>query len=129
MARGVVLARVHYFLDWYVDTGHLRAGQGFWPISHAIYLVRDQHLQAPLPSCLPTSALLLLPILVIPVIILIRAIRLGTPGLSALPEIVVGLFIGVVLWPTHWKRQTIGSVTDFLGDSLGRHLQRGRHRH
>jgi len=48
-------------------------------------------------------------------VILIRNVRIGTPTLSALPEIVAGLFIGGGL-ANALEAQAIGSVTDFLGN-------------
>jgi len=48
------------------------------------------------------------------VVILIHSLRLGTPGLSALPEIVAGLFVGGAL-ANVLEAQMIDSVTDFLG--------------
>ena len=53
-------------------------------------------------------------IFAIGVVILIRSLRLGTPGLSALPEIVAGLFMGGGL-ANLLEAQMTGSVTDFLG--------------
>ncbi len=57
---------------------------------------------------------MLWPIFAIVVVILIRSLRLGTPGLSALPEIVAGLFMGGGL-ANVLEAQVMGSVTDFLG--------------
>jgi len=94
---------------------HLRAGQRFWLISPIVYLVRDQHLHAPLPFLSPTLTVGLWPIFAIVVFILIRNVRLGTRGLLLLPEIVAGLFIGGGL-ANAMEAQTIGSVTDFLGN-------------
>lgn len=94
---------------------HLRAEQTFWLISRIVYLVRDQHLRAPFPFLSPTLTLGLWPIFAIVVFILIRNVRLGTPGLSLLPEIVAGLFIGGGL-ANAMEAQAIGSVTDFLGN-------------
>jgi lipoprotein signal peptidase len=93
---------------------HLRTKQSFWLISGTIYLVRDQHLNAPLSFLSPTLTLGLWPIFAIVVVILIRSLRLGTPGLSALPEIVAGLLMGGGL-ANVLEAQMIGSVTDFLG--------------
>jgi hypothetical protein len=94
---------------------HLRAEQSFWLVSPIVYLVRDQHLRAPFPFLSPTLTLGLWPIFAIVVFILIRNVRLGTPGLSLLPEIVAGLFIGGGL-ANAMEAQAIGSVTDFLGN-------------
>jgi len=93
---------------------HLRPEQSFWLISGTVYVVRDQHLRAPFPLLSPTLTLVLWSIFAIVVVILIRSLRLGTPGLSALPEIVAGLFMGGGL-ANVLEAQMIGSVTDFLG--------------
>lgn len=93
---------------------HLRPEHSFWLISGAVYVVRDQHLRAPFSFLSPTLTLVLWPIFAIVVVILIRSLRLGTPGLSALTEIVAGLFVGGGL-ANALEAQMIGSVTDFLG--------------
>jgi lipoprotein signal peptidase len=93
---------------------NLRPGQSSWLVSRTIYLVRDQHLGAPFPFLPPTLTLVLWPVLAIAVVSLIRGIRVGNPGLSVLPEIVAGLFIGGAL-ANALEAETIGSVTDFLG--------------
>jgi hypothetical protein len=93
----------------------LRAEQSFWLISPIVYLVRDQHLRAPFPFLPPILALGLWSIFAIVVYILTRIVRLGVPGLSLLPEIVAGLFIGGGL-ANAMEAQAIGSVTDFLGN-------------
>jgi hypothetical protein len=93
---------------------HLRPVQTFWLVSDTVYLVRDQHLRAPFPLLSPTLTPVLWSIFAIVVVILIRSLRLGTPELSALPEIVAGLFIGGGL-ANVLEAQMIGSVTDFLG--------------
>jgi signal peptidase (SPase) II len=93
---------------------HLRAEQSFWLVSPIVYLVRDQHLRALLPFLTPTLTLVLWPTFAIPIVALIHNIRIGTPALSALPEIVVGLFIGGGL-ANVLEAQATGSVTDFLG--------------
>jgi lipoprotein signal peptidase len=93
---------------------HLRTEQSFWLISRTVYLVRDQHLRAPFPLLSPTLTLVLWSIFAIVVVILIHSLRLGTPGLSALPEIVAGLCMGGGL-ANVLEAQMIGSVTDFLG--------------
>jgi hypothetical protein len=93
---------------------YLRVEQSFWLISPIVYLVRDQHLRAPFPFLSPTLTLGLWPRFAIVVFILIRNVRLGTPGLSPLPEIAAGLFIGGGL-ANAMEAQMIGSVTDFLG--------------
>jgi hypothetical protein len=93
---------------------HLRAEQSFWLVSPIVYVVRDQHLSARFPFLTPTLALVLWPIFAIVVVILIRNARIGTAVLSALPEIVAGLFLGGGL-ANLLEAQVIGSVTDFLG--------------
>lgn len=93
---------------------HLRAGQTYLLVSRTIYLVRDQHLAAPLRFLSPTLTLALWPVFAIAVVVLIRSYRLGTPGLSPLPELVAGLFIGGGL-ANAIEAQAFGSVTDFLG--------------
>jgi len=50
----------------------------------------------------------------IAIVVLIHSIRIGAPQLSALPEIVAGLFVGGGL-ANVLEAQMIGSVTDFLG--------------
>jgi hypothetical protein len=92
---------------------HLRAEQGFWLISPIAYVVRDQHLSAR-PFLTPTLTLGLFPIVALVAVILIRNVRTGTAALSALPEIVAGLFVGGGL-ANVLEVQMIGSVTDFLG--------------
>jgi hypothetical protein len=77
-------------------------------------LVRDQHLAAPFPFLSPTLTLALWPLFAIAVVVLIRSVRLGTPGLSPLPDMVAGLFIGGGL-ANAIEAQAFGSVTDFLG--------------
>jgi hypothetical protein len=94
---------------------NLRAEQSFWLISPIVYLVRDQHLRALFPFLSPTLTLGLWPIFAIVVFILIRNVRLAAHGLSLLPEIVAGLFIGGGL-ANAMEAQAIGSVTDFLGN-------------
>jgi peptidoglycan/LPS O-acetylase OafA/YrhL len=93
---------------------HLRTGQSFWLISGTVYLVRDQHLRAPFSFLSPTWTLVLWPIFAIVVVILIRSLRRRTPGLSALPEVVAGLFMGGGL-ANVLEAQMIGSVTDSFG--------------
>jgi hypothetical protein len=93
---------------------HLSAEQSFWLISPIVYLVRDQHLRALLPFVTPTLTLVLWRPLAIAIVIAIRIVRVGTPALSALPEIVAGLFIGGGL-ANALEAQAIGSVTDFFG--------------
>jgi hypothetical protein len=93
---------------------HLRADQSFWLISPIVYVVRDQHLRALMPWLTPTLTLVLWLPFAIAIVILVRSIRLGTPGLSVLPEIVAGLFIGGGL-ANVLEAQILGSVTDFLG--------------
>ncbi len=77
-------------------------------------MVRDQHLRAPFPLLSSTLTLVLWSIFAIVVVILIHSLRLGTPRLSALPEIVAGLFMGGGL-ANVLEAQMIGSVTDILG--------------
>ncbi len=93
---------------------YLRVEQSFWLISPIVYLVRDQHLRAPVPYLSPTLTLALWPIFAIAVAVLICSVRLRSPGLSVLAEIVGGLFMGGGL-ANLLEAQTIGSVTDFLG--------------
>ena len=93
---------------------HLRVEQSFWLISPIVYLVRDQHLRLLVPFLTPTLTLVLWLPLAIGIVILIHNVRIGTPALSALPEIVAGLFIGGGLGNVV-EAQVIGSVTDFLG--------------
>ncbi len=93
---------------------HLRVGQSFWLISPIVYVVRDQHLRALVPFLTPTLTLVLWLPFAIAIVILIRNVRIGTPTLSALPEIVAGLFIGGGL-ANALEAQATGSVTDFLG--------------
>jgi hypothetical protein len=92
----------------------LRADQSFWLISPIVYVVRNQHLRALLPWLTPTLTLVLLQPVAIAIVVLVRSIRLGTPALSVLPEIVAGLFIGGGL-ANVLEAQILGSVTDFLG--------------
>lgn len=93
---------------------HLRVEQSFWLISPIVYLVRDQHLSAPFPFLTPTLTLVLWLPFAIAIVVLIHSIRIGAPQLSALPEIVAGLFVGGGL-ANVLEAQMIGSVTDFLG--------------
>jgi lipoprotein signal peptidase len=93
---------------------HLRTGQSFWLISRTIYLIRDQYLRSAFSFLSPTLTLALWPIFAIVVVALIRKVRLGAHGFSALPEIVAGLFMGGSL-ANVLEAQVIGSVTDFLG--------------
>lgn len=59
------------------------------------------------------STLALWSVFLIGVIVLIRSAHTGTTGLSVLPELVGGLFIGGAL-ANLLEAQTLGSVTDFL---------------
>lgn len=93
---------------------HLRVDQSFWLVSPIVYVVRDQHLRTLLPFLSPTLTLVLWLPFAIAVVILMHNIRNRTPGLSALPEIVAGLFVGGGL-ANVLEAQMIGSVTDFLG--------------
>ena len=93
---------------------HLRVEQSFWLISPIVYVVRDQHLRALVPFLTPTLTLVLWLPFAIAIVILIHNVRIGTPALSALPEIVAGLFVGGGL-ANVLEAQMIGSVTDFLG--------------
>lgn len=93
---------------------HLRVEQGFWLISPIVYVVRDQHLRASVPFLTPTLTLMLWLPIAIAIVMLIRKVRIGTPALSSLPEIVAGLFIGGGL-ANALEAQATGSVTDFLG--------------
>ena len=101
--------------------GHLASDQSRWLVPHFIYLTRDQHLNAPLPFLQgqPALQLVLWPVLGalgILLLILINRIRASSPGLSALPEILAGVFLGGAL-ANALEAQVIGSVTDFLGVS------------
>jgi hypothetical protein len=93
---------------------HLRIDQSFWLISPIVYVVRDQHVRALLPFLTPALTLVIFLPVAIAIVILTRNVRIGTPTLSALPEIVAGLFIGGGL-ATALEAQATGSVTDFLG--------------
>ena len=93
---------------------HIRAGHGFWVISGTISVVRDQHLGAPFRFLSPMLTLGLWLVVAIGVGVLLRGVRAGAPGLSALPEMVAGLFIGGGL-ANAVEALAIGSVTDFLG--------------
>jgi hypothetical protein len=93
---------------------HLRVDQSFWLISPIVYVVRDQHLRTLVPFLTPTLTLVLWLPFAIAVVILMHNIRIRTPGLSSLPEIVAGLFVGGGL-ANVLEAQMIGSVTDFLG--------------
>ena len=93
---------------------HLRAKQSFWLISRIVYVVRDQHLSALVPFMNPTLTLALWLPVAIAIVIVVRNVRIGTPALSVLPEIVAGLFIGGGL-ANALEAQATGSVTDFLG--------------
>ncbi len=93
---------------------HIRAGHGFWLISGTISVVRDQHLAPPFPFLSPTLTLGLWLVFALAVGILLRGVRARAPGLSALPEMVAGLFIGGGL-ANAIEALAIGSVTDFLG--------------
>jgi signal peptidase (SPase) II len=93
---------------------HLRIDQSFWLVSPVIYVVRDQHLRALVPFLTPTLTLVLWLPLAIAIVILVHNVRVGTTGVSALPEIVAGLFIGGGL-ANVLEAQMIGSVTDFIG--------------
>ena len=93
---------------------HLRVEQSFWLISPIVYVVRDQHLKALVPFLNPSLTLVLWLPFAIGIVILIHNIRVGTPALSALPEIVAGLFVGGAL-ANVLEARMIGSVTDFLG--------------
>jgi len=93
---------------------HLRVEQSFWLVSPLVYVVRDQHLRELVPFLNPTLTLVLWLPLAIGTVILIRNVRIGAPGLSALPEMVAGIFIGGSL-ANVLEAQTIGSVTDFIG--------------
>jgi hypothetical protein len=93
---------------------HLRVEQSFWLVSPIVYVVRDQHLRALVPLLSPTLALALWLPFAIAIAILLHNIRIGAKALSALPEIVAGLFIGGGL-ANALEAQATGSVTDFLG--------------
>jgi Signal peptidase (SPase) II len=93
---------------------HLRAEQSFWLISPIVFVVRDQHLRALVPFLTPTLTLVLWLPVAITIVTLVHNVRIGTPTLSALPEIVAGLFIGGGL-ANVLEALVIGSVTDFLG--------------
>jgi hypothetical protein len=93
---------------------NLRLEQSFWLISPIVYVVRDQHLRALLPFLTPTLTLALWLPIAIAIAILLRNVRRGTSGLSALPEVVAGLFIGGGL-ANAFEAQAIGSVTDVVG--------------
>lgn len=68
-----------------------------------------------MPFLTPTLTLMLWLPIAIAIVILMHNVRSGTPVLSALPEIVAGLFIGGGL-ANAVEAQAIGSVTDFLGN-------------
>jgi hypothetical protein len=93
---------------------HLRDEQSLWIISPFVYVVRDQHLRGLVPFLTPTLTLVLWLPVAIAIVILVQRVRAGTPGLSALPEIMAGLFIGGGL-ANVLELQATGSVTDFLG--------------
>jgi signal peptidase (SPase) II len=93
---------------------HLRTGKSFWLVSPVVYVVHDQHLRALVPFLTPTSTLVLWLLFAIAIVLLIRNVRIGTPTLLALPEIVAGLFIGGGL-ANALEALATGSVTDFLG--------------
>jgi hypothetical protein len=93
---------------------HLRVEQSFWLISPIVYVVRDQHLRALVPFVTPTLTLVLWLPCATAIVILTHKVRVGASALSALPEIVAGLFIGGGL-ANSLEAQTSGSVTDFLG--------------
>jgi hypothetical protein len=93
---------------------HLRVEQSFWLISPIVYVVRDQHLRAVVPFLTPTLTLVLWLPFAIAIVVVIHSIRVGTPAISTLPEIVAGLFIGGGL-ANVLEAQATGSVTDFLG--------------
>jgi len=83
-------------------------------MSPIVYVVRDQHLSALVPFLSPTLTLALWLPFAVAIAILLHNIRIGAPALSALPEIVAGLFIGGGL-ANALEAQATGSVTDFLG--------------
>ena len=93
---------------------NLRSEQSLWLVSPIVYVVRDQHLRAPVPFLTPTLTLMLWLPCAIAIALLIRSLRIRTPKLAALPEIVAGLFIGGGL-ANALEAQATGSVTDFLG--------------
>ena len=101
-----------------LGTGALVRGisvdQSFWLISPVVYVVRDQHLRTLVAFLTPTLTLVLWLPFAIAITSLMHQVRIGTPALSALSEIVAGLFIGGGL-ANSLEVQAIGSVTDFLG--------------
>jgi hypothetical protein len=94
---------------------HFRAGYSSWLIEPVLYLARDQH-RSRLFSFLPPTWLLIglwLAMCALAVL-LIRTIHRDRPGLSILPDVMVGLFVGGSL-ANVIEVFSMGSVTDFLG--------------
>jgi hypothetical protein len=92
---------------------HLRVEQSFWLISPIVYVVRDQHLRALVPFVTPTLTLVLWLPCATAIVILTDKVRVGASALSALPEIVAGLFIGGGL--TRWRRRRAAPSPTFSG--------------